>query len=70
MGKWFMKIKMLCSIAGADFALSPSEETERFSVSEATRLIEAGFAVPVTETEIEIAMQPSTAEKRVKRTRY
>lgn len=42
-----MKIKMVVSVAGADFALSPGEVTERFSGAEALRMIEAGSAVPV-----------------------
>jgi hypothetical protein len=42
-----MKIKMLTGIAGSDFSLSPGDETERFSATEAVRMIEAGIAAPV-----------------------
>jgi len=59
-----MKLKMLTSMAGADFALSANEETERFAGDEAARLIEAGYAVPVSEPKSERAVKPSTPEKR------
>jgi hypothetical protein len=49
-----MKIKMLTSIAGADFALSPGAETERFSEAEAGRLVAAGYAE-------EVAAEPAPA---------
>lgn len=60
-----MKIRMLVSTAGVDFALSPGDETDRFSDKEAARMIEAGQAVPVAETKVERAVK-STAkiEKR------
>lgn len=61
-----MKIKMLTSIAGPDFALSPNEETERFSDAEARRLIDAGFAVPVSEQPIERAVKKPAPERRGK----
>lgn len=48
-----MKIRMLVSMAGADFALSVGDETERFSDGEAIRMIEAGYAVPAPVGEIE-----------------
>ena len=60
-----MKPKMLTSMAGADFALSANEETERFSGDEATRLIDAGYAVPVSETRTERAVKPSAPESRL-----
>lgn len=59
-----MKIKMLAGIAGAGFSLSPDEETERFSDSEAIRLIEAGFAIPVSEQKTERAVKQPAPEKR------
>ncbi len=59
-----MKIKMLVSLAGADFCLSPQEETERFDATEAGRLIEAGFAVPVAEKKVERAVKQPAPEKR------
>ncbi|WP_396190301.1 hypothetical protein [Flavobacterium sp.] len=58
-----MKLKMLVSIAGVDFALDPGAETERFSGDEAVRLIEAGIAVPVAEQEVEKATR-KPREKR------
>lgn len=39
-----MKLKMLASFAGLDFALSSGEETDRFTEAEAKRLISAGYA--------------------------
>ena len=60
-----MKIKMLVSYAGADFALSPGDETERFSNDEAARMIEAGTALPVDDRKVERAVKPSAkVEKR------
>lgn len=52
-----MKIKMLVSVAGADFALSPGEETDRFSDGEAQRMVAAGSAVPVIATRVERAVK-------------
>lgn len=46
-----MKIKMLVSLAGGDFVLSPGDETDRFGDAEAGRLVEAGYAVPVRDAE-------------------
>lgn len=43
-----MKIRMLQSLAGSDFALAPGDETERFSDKEARRFITAGIAEAVT----------------------
>lgn len=59
-----MKLKMLVSLAGAGFALSPNEETERFVGSEAKDLIEAGYAVPVAEQKTERAVRLPPTEKR------
>lgn len=39
-----MKIKMLESVAGRDFSLSPGDETDRFTDKEAGRMIKAGIA--------------------------
>lgn len=58
-----MKIKMLVSVAGADFALDAGSETERFSDAECIRMIEAGYAQPVAEAEVERATR-KTREKR------
>lgn len=59
-----MKIKMLVSIAGPDFALSPGEETERFSDAEAARLVEAGYAAPVVEPKLERATLKTPAQEQ------
>lgn len=59
-----MKIKMLVSLAGADFSVSPGEEYE-CSEAEALRHIEAGNAVPVAEPKVERAVKThKAAEKR------
>jgi F-type H+-transporting ATPase subunit b len=52
-----MKLKMLVGMAGADYSLSPGEETERFSGKEAARLIDAAYAVPVVDQKIERAVK-------------
>lgn len=44
-----MQIRMLVGIAGADFALSPGDVTDRFDAAEAQRFIEAGYAEAVVE---------------------
>lgn len=59
-----MRIRMLVSIAGADFALGANDETERFSDAEAVRLIESGSAVPVAELAREAAVKPDVREIR------
>lgn len=59
-----MKLKMLVSFAGVDFALSPGDETDRFSEAEASRFIENGFAVLVAEAPIEKAVKRPAKEKR------
>lgn len=59
-----MKIKLLTGFAGADFSLSPGDETDRFSDGEAVRMIEAGYAVPVAGDEAETATKPPAAETR------
>lgn len=59
-----MKLKMLVSMAGADFALSVNEETERFSGDEAQSLIEAGYAAPVAGQKSERAVKQPASEKR------
>lgn len=42
-----MRIRMLQSISGAGFTCNRNEETDHFSQTEAVRLIEKGYAVPV-----------------------
>lgn len=62
-----MKIKMLVSMAGTDFALNVGQETDRFSQGEATRLIAAGYAVPVSAPAIERASAAPAPERRFSR---
>ena len=59
-----MKLKMLVGMAGAGYSLSVNEETERFAGDEARRMIEAGYAVPVSEPKIERTVKKSAPEKR------
>ncbi|MGE8143056.1 hypothetical protein ACQKOE_13860 [Novosphingobium sp. NPDC080210] len=59
-----MKIKMLVSMAGADFALDAGQETERFGDAEALRLVNAGYAVPAAGPVIERAVKSPAREKR------
>lgn len=59
-----MKIKLLCSRAGADFAQNAGDEIV-VSADEGTRMIEAGQAIPVAEQKIERAVKPAAkVEKR------
>lgn len=58
-----MKIKLLVSFAGVNFALDAGAETDRFSDAEAIRMIEAGYAEPVVDVEVEKAAR-KTREKR------
>ncbi|MGV2123701.1 hypothetical protein ACQZ4R_11490 [Agrobacterium vitis] len=44
-----MKIKMLTGVAGTDFVLNRGEVTDRYEISQARRLIEAGLAVAVAD---------------------
>lgn len=61
-----MKIKMLVGLAGNEYALSPGDERE-FPDSEAIRLIEAEYAVPVAEVKTERAVAHQAPERRAKR---
>lgn len=59
-----MKIKLLCSRAGIDFAQNAGDEIE-VSADEGARMIEAGQAVPVGEPKVERAVKANAkAEKR------
>lgn len=59
-----MRLRMLTSIAGDGFALHHGDETERFSGDEATRLVAAGFAVPVSDEIVERAVKAVAPERR------
>ncbi|WP_198521645.1 hypothetical protein [Rhizobium sullae] len=57
---------MLIGLAGNEYALSPGDERD-FPQDEAIRLIEAGFALPVAEEEIERAVSEPAQERRGKK---
>lgn len=60
-----MKVKMLTSMAGAEYSLSPGDVRE-FPDAEAKRLIEAGYAAPAALAKREKAVKPAPAETRAK----
>ena len=62
-----MKLRMQTYIAGSEYALQPGDVTDRFPDAEAIRLIERGYAVPVSEPETERAVKQPAPETRVTR---
>lgn len=60
-----MKIKLLVSLSGAYESFNSGDERD-WEDSDAIRLIEAGFAVPLAETKIERAIAMPAAERRKK----
>ncbi|MER9310092.1 hypothetical protein NKI51_12340 [Mesorhizobium australicum] len=58
-----MKIKLLVSLAGAHNAFNAGAEPD-WDDEDAIRLIDAGFALPVSETKIERAVATPAAERR------
>lgn len=58
-----MKIKLLISLASAETAYGAGDEHDWDDV-DAVRLIEAGFAVPVSDIKIERAVATPVAERR------
>lgn len=60
-----MKIKMLVSLAGNEYALAPGGERD-FPQAEAIRLIEAGYAIPAAIESLERAVATPVSEKRKK----
>lgn len=54
---------MTVQLSGPTMALEPGDEKD-FPQDEAIRLIKAGFAVPVTEAEVEKAILPAPQETR------
>jgi len=58
-----MKIKMRVSFAGAGFSASPGDEIERPDV-EAIRLIEKGYASPLSAVPVERAVHEPAPETR------
>jgi len=51
-----MEIRVLVGLSGNEYSLSPGDQRD-FPEKEAIRLIEAGFAVPVSEKRVEHAGQ-------------
>lgn len=60
-----MKIRMLTSLAGVNFALSPGDEYE-CSAEQAARFIEKGMAEPVRAVKKEKAVKRRKGEKAAK----
>lgn len=58
-----MLIRMLVGLSGPTYTLGPGDEGE-FPQDEALRLINAGYAIPVSEHEIETTDAASTQETR------
>lgn len=58
-----MKLQMLVSMVGPRLALEPGDEYV-CGDAEAKRLIEAGFAVPVSSRKLEKAVKPKPRETR------
>ena len=58
-----MKIKLTTSLAGAGFAYNAGEVIAR-DAAEAQRLIDKGFAVPVTEKKVERATTKLPAKEK------
>ena len=58
-----MLVRMLVGLSGPTYSLGPNDERD-FPADEALRLIEAGFAVPVTDPAIERAVDRPIIERR------
>ena len=59
-----MRVRMMVGLSGPTINLIPGDEAD-FPQAEALRLVEAGFAVPVVEAKIELAVKPARkVEKR------
>lgn len=63
-----MEIRMLVGLAGNEYSLSPGDQRD-FPDAEAIRLVEAGYAVPVGEKEVERAVSQPAPERRTKKGR-
>lgn len=61
-----MEIRVLVGLSGNEYSLSPGDQRD-FPEKEAIRLIEAGFAVPVSEKRVEHAVRDAPAERRTKK---
>ncbi|RVN04657.1 hypothetical protein CN112_25055 [Sinorhizobium meliloti] len=61
-----MLIRLTTGLSGPHYSLGPGDERE-FPHDEALRLVAAGYAVPVAETETERAVAVPAQERRGKR---
>lgn len=61
-----MEVRMTIGLSGPTYSVAAGDKRD-FPESEAIRLIEAGYAVPVAEKKTERAVAPAPAEKRGKR---
>lgn len=60
-----MLIRMTAGLSGPAYSLGPGDKRD-FPQDEAIRLIQAGYAVPVTETRVEHAVNVPAPEQRDK----
>jgi hypothetical protein len=60
-----MIIRMLVGLSGPTLTLDPGDEHD-FPQAEALRLIEAGSAVPISESQIERTMVDEAPERRAR----
>lgn len=60
-----MLVRMKVGLSGPTYSLSPGQERD-FPDDEAIRLINAGYAIPVTALPIEVAVKPPAQETRPK----
>lgn len=58
-----MRVRMLVGLSGPAYSLSGGDERE-FPRDEAVRLIDAGYAVPVSQSPVETATKPPAPEAR------
>ena len=58
-----MRVRMLVQLSGPTMALEPGDERD-FPQAEAIRLVNAGFAAPVVEPQLERAVSEPVAETR------
>lgn len=58
-----MRVRLLVGLSGPAYSLGPGDEQD-FPQSEAIRLIQAGYAVPIEERRAEQAIKPATPEQR------
>jgi hypothetical protein len=58
-----MRVRLLVGLSGPAYSLGPGDERE-FPQAEAIRLIQAGYAAPVSAACIEMAVRPPAPETR------